>query len=261
MATTEPRAAADAEASSTGDPTPAAPMRVRVMEGGPYLVTGEVPLSRRRPVVSEHGEPLTWQTTEELDPPATYALCRCGQSGRKPFCDGTHAKIGFDGTETADATGYDTRATTYSGTGITVRDDRSICEHAGFCGNRVSNVWEMVPDTADNQVRSQLMAMIERCPSGALTYAVGDAQIEQDLRPRIGVIDNGPLAVTGTITVQRGDGSTEARARMTLCRCGRSSNKPFCDGSHIAAGFQDAGGLDTERPGTDAAVMRDHSAP
>jgi len=205
-------------------------------------------------VVSEHGEPLTWQVGEQLPVSGTYALCRCGHSGNKPFCDGTHAKVGFDGTETADASGYDARATTYRGTGITVRDDRSICQHAGFCGNRASNVWKMVPDTADTQVRSQLMAMIERCPSGALTYAVDGHEIEPDLRPAVGVVDDGPLAVTGGVNVVRADGTVEARARVTLCRCGSSANKPFCDGSHVAAGFRDDG------TGTGDDVGRDTTA-
>jgi CDGSH-type Zn-finger protein len=216
-------------------------MRVQVTDDGPYLVTGQVPLSRRRPVVSEYEEPLTWQTTETIGAPPTYRLCRCGASGRKPFCDGTHAKIDFDGTETASPSDYDARAKAYPGTGITMRDDRSVCEHAGFCGNRVTNVWKMVADTADTQIRAQLIAMVERCPSGALTYEVAGEVIEPDLRSGIGVIDDGPLAVTGGVTVARGDGSEEVRARVTLCRCGQSANKPFCDGSHSASGFRDAG--------------------
>lgn len=229
----------------SSDTATSSTMEIRVTEDGPYVVSGGVPLSRRRPVVSEHGEPLTWRTTESLDAPETYELCRCGHSDDKPFCSGAHATVGFDGEETADASGYDARAKTYEGTGVTVRDDRSICEHAGFCANRASNVWKMVRRTEDTQVRSEMIAMVERCPSGALTYSVDGQELEPDLRPSVRVVDDGPLAVTGgaagSITLVRGDGSRETRARMTLCRCGQSKNKPFCDGTHTSIGFQDAG--------------------
>src|SRR5215207_1809810 len=107
---------------------------VRIRPNGPYVVTGPVPVRRVRPVTSEHGEPMTWQTTERLPSGRTAALCRCGGSANKPWCDGTHASKGFDGTETAPVSSYAERATTYEGTNVVVRDDRSICAHAGFCG-------------------------------------------------------------------------------------------------------------------------------
>jgi CDGSH-type Zn-finger protein len=72
-----------------------------VLPDGPYLVYGEVPLRRRRKLVSEHNDTFNWQTPETLATEETYALCRCGRSGSKPFCDGTHADGVFDGTETA----------------------------------------------------------------------------------------------------------------------------------------------------------------
>ena len=83
-----------------------------------------------------------------------------------------------------------------------------------------------------------LMAMIERCPSGALTYEVEDRLVEPALPVEIGVVPDGPLWVTGGIEVERADGEPfEARNRVTLCRCGASANKPLCDGSHTEAGF------------------------
>ena len=63
---------------------------IAAVPGGPFVVSGGVDLYRRRAVHSEHGEPLTWETTERLDGGARTLLCRCGQSERKPFCDGTH---------------------------------------------------------------------------------------------------------------------------------------------------------------------------
>lgn len=226
MASTEPTATPDA-------PTIAA------APNGPLIVSGGVPLYRRRAVHSEHGEPLAWETTEQIETGERYALCRCGASSRKPLCDGTHAKVGFDADDSASGT-YDERANELGGTGITVRDDRSICVHAGFCGTRVTNVWKQVPETAESTVRAQVIAMVEKCPSGALTYRFDGDDVEPLLANAIAVTDDGPLWVTGDIAVTtQAGGPLESRNRVTLCRCGESANKPLCDGSHKTAGFTD----------------------
>jgi CDGSH-type Zn-finger protein len=211
---------------------------VKVQPNGPYVVSGSVPLRVKEPITSEHGEPLTWKTSEVTDDGVAYALCRCGESAKKPYCDGTHAGNGFDGTETASTDTYNERRTSYPGTGLEVFDDRAICVHAGFCGNQVSNVWKMASGTDDTQVRAQVMAMVERCPSGALTYEVDGAAVEPDLPTEVAVIPDGPLWISGSVPIERSDGeSIEARHRVTLCRCGHSANKPLCDGSHKEAGF------------------------
>ncbi|HEY8092647.1 MAG TPA: CDGSH iron-sulfur domain-containing protein [Acidimicrobiales bacterium] len=210
---------------------------------GPYLVGGDVPLYRRRAVHSEHGEPLTWVTTEQLEPRERYALCRCGQSANKPYCDGTHARVGFEALDDAPSEQvsghYDDRARPLGGTGIAVRDDRSICVHAGFCGNRVANVWKLTGQTGESTVRAQVIAMVERCPSGALTYQLDGSDVEPLLPAAISVIRDGPLWVTGRIPVSAGGAPLEARNRVTLCRCGQSAHKPLCDGTHKEVGFTD----------------------
>lgn len=211
---------------------------ITIAENGPYLVSGDVTLRRRAPIMSEHGEPLNWKTGEAIETKDRFALCRCGRSDNKPFCDGTHAREGFDGTETAPVDAYADRATAYPGTGITVYDDRGTCEHAGFCGNQVSNVWKMAPKTDDTVVRGQVMAMIDRCPSGALTYEVDGEVVEPVLPTEINVIPDGPLWVSGGVPIERSDGEpVETRNRVTMCRCGASKNKPLCDGSHREVGF------------------------
>jgi CDGSH-type Zn-finger protein len=221
------------------DRTSPAPPSITAAPNGPLLVEGGAPLYRRRAVHSEHGEPLTWETTDRLETGDRYALCRCGQSGRKPFCDGTHARVGFEAVDTATGA-YDDRSKVLGGTGITVRDDRSICVHAGFCGTRVTNVWKQVGQTDESTVRAQVIRMIESCPSGALTYRFDADDVEPLLPQAIAVTDDGPLWVTGGIGVTRSDGEPiETRNRVTLCRCGASANKPLCDGSHKDAGFTD----------------------
>jgi len=211
--------------------------------GGPLMVKGGVPLVRKSDVQSEHGEPLTWKTSEPLTDKGTYALCRCGASDNKPFCDGSHTAAGFEGVDSADASAYADRANELGGTNLTVSDDRSICVHAGFCGNRHTNVWKQVADTDDSMVRLAVINEIEKCPSGALTYRLDgdDADTEPDIPTQIGVIADGPLWVGGGIPVTTSEGvELEVRNRVTLCRCGASGNKPLCDGSHKEAGFADS---------------------
>ena len=216
--------------------------KITVRPRGPYLVRGGIPLVRKSQVMSEHGEPLTWKKEAVLSTENVYRLCRCGHSKSKPFCDGTHTLVEFDGTETADTGPVAGRQVDYVGEKIVVKDDRSLCMHAGFCGNRVTNIWKMVEETEDTQVRAQLMAMVERCPSGALSYSLeADGQIvEPDLPQEVAVIPDGPLWVSGGITVERRDGQPlETRNRVTLCRCGASGKKPLCDGTHKEIGFSD----------------------
>ena len=213
---------------------------LRTTHNGPYLVTGGVPLTRKSIVYSEHHEPLTWRKDETLDAPETYRLCRCGHSSHKPFCDNTHEKIGFDGTTNPPAGTSVVRARRFEGEGITMTDDSVLCIHAGFCGNRVDKVWTMIERTEDSRVRFALMHMVDQCPSGKLGYEIDGRTIEPDLPEAIGVVRNGPYWVTGSISITLEDGTElERRNRVTLCRCGRSRIKPFCDGSHIAARFHD----------------------
>jgi CDGSH-type Zn-finger protein len=233
---------------ATGDGRDAAGVKkIVIQQDGPYMVQGAVPLVRKAQVVSEYGEPLTWKKEGGIEAEEEYDLCRCGQSSARPFCDGmSHWESGFDGTETADTGVTAERQVTYEGgTGIVVRRDWSLCMNSGFCGNRITDIEEMVPETADTQVRAQAMAMIERCPSGSLVYSIaeGEPDVEPDLPQQIAVTTEitadgpiaGPLWVTGEIPVERADGRPfETRNRVTLCCCGLSQNKPLCDGTHRA---------------------------
>lgn len=217
--------------------------KITVRPDGPYIVRGGIPLVRKKKVMSEHGEPLDWQKESDLSTKDVYRLCRCGHSSNKPFCDGTHTKIEFDGTESANIGPISDRQVNLEGDKIVVRDDRPLCIHAGFCSNRITNVWEMIEKTEDAQVRAQIIAMVERCPSGALSYAFDTEgeTVEPDLPKEVIVIPDGPLWITGGIPVERSDFQPlETRNRVTLCRCGASSTKPLCDGTHKDIGFSDS---------------------
>ncbi len=218
--------------------------RVVVHKDGPYFVYGDVPLVRKTQVVSEHGEPITWQKTGTVaTAPGEYHLCRCGQSHNKPFCDGSHRAAGFDGTESADeGVTVDREMIVPGGTRIVVKKDPDLCMNSGFCGMRGASLGQFVAATADTKVRSLVIAMVERCPSGALTYRIEEgSDIEPDLPQQIALTTEitsdgpieGPLWLTGNIPVERSDGLPfETRNRVTLCNCGRSGSKPLCDGTH-----------------------------
>jgi len=213
---------------------------ITVLENGPYLVVGGVPLNRKSIVKSELHEPLTWKKDATLESDQSYRLCRCGQSSHKPFCDNTHARVGFVGTETAPTTPSAARARRFVGTKITMTDDSVLCMHGGFCGNHAEKVWQMMEHTDDTRVRFTVMQMVERCPSGKLSYEIDGVPVEPDLPEAISVTQDGPLWVTGGVPVTMSTGETlEVRNRVTLCRCGQSKNKPLCDGTHAEAGFRE----------------------
>jgi CDGSH-type Zn-finger protein len=228
------------KAATEGEDMPDPNQKITVQSDGPLIVHGGIPLARKSPVMSEHGEPLTWQKEGNIRSPESYALCRCGRTGNKLFCDDSHEDFDFDGSEAANPGPIAEREDTYAGTKITMKNDRSLCMHAGFCGNRITNVWKMIHETEDTQVRAQLMAMIERCPSGALSFTIEPegAAVEPDLPAEVAVTPDGPLWVSGGITVEMSNGQTlEARNRVTLCRCGASKIKPLCDGAHKDIGY------------------------
>ena len=222
-------------------------MKIEIIKDGPYYVSGGVPLVRKTQIVSEHGEPLTWKKEGTTECDEEYALCRCGQSANKPFCDGTHHQAPFDGSERADTSPREPGLIGLNfGRKIVVERDASVCMLSGFCGFENTSLPALVSRAnEDTQVRALVIAIVERCPSGALTYRLDaeEPDIEPDLPLQIaetieiteyGPI-RGPLWVTGGIAVERADGKPfEPRNRVTLCNCGKSGNKPLCDGTHRA---------------------------
>jgi len=205
---------------------------INVRADGPYAVTGAPPITRRRIVANDDGDSTEWETTAELDTSDEVLLCRCGGSQNKPFCDSSHASNGFTADD-GDAGSYDERSKVLGGQQVTIRDDRSICVHAAFCTNKVTSVWKMTRAGVDD---ADITSLIDRCPSGALTY-----ETEPLLERAVAAIADGPLWVTGAMPITLPDGTDlEPRNRVTLCRCGASNTKPLCDGSHKEIEFHDA---------------------
>jgi CDGSH-type Zn-finger protein len=217
--------------------------RIVVVVDGPYRVEGGVRLLRTAIVKSRFGEPTHWDEGPDFPAQETYVLCRCGGSATKPFCDGACETNGFDGTETADRGPIASRRSSWDGDGVVLYDDGSLCTHAGFCTNRRTTVWGLATEAADDDAREEFVGMVHRCPSGRLAFAEiddPDDTVEPALDPSIGVEPDASYWVRGGLPVVSEDGAPyEVRNRQTLCRCGRSANKPFCDGTHKHVGFED----------------------
>ena len=215
--------------------------RIRVRQNGPYTVSGSIPLIKMEIRNDSEGYSSTWHKVMTYPLQEQFALCRCGHSKNKPFCDSTHAKINFDGTETADNNLYLDRAETITGPALLLTDVENMCVHARFC-MRAGGIWNLTRQSGNNEARDIAIEEAGNCPSGRLVVwdkKTGKAR-EPEFKKSIVVIESsprlehGPLWVRGGIPVESSEGHVcEIRNRVTLCRCGKSYNKPFCDGSHV----------------------------
>jgi CDGSH-type Zn-finger protein len=213
--------------------------RIKVARNGPYIVYGGIPLSNQIIVLDSEGQSLEWQETKWYPIKQVYYLCRCGQTKNKPFCDGSHGKINFDGTETATHKNYIDQCQKFTGPNLDLTDAKPLCAHAAFC-DRAGGIWNLIPRSDDPEARRIALEVGRNCPSGRLVdWDKAGQAIEPTLEPSIAIVEYpemgmiGPIWVRGGIPIESVDGKTyEIRNRVTLCGCGKSSNKPFCDGTH-----------------------------
>jgi len=214
------------------------PPSAQTARAGPYLVTNVANLSTH--------------LGERMQTPPQVALCRCGSSSVKPFCDGTHADIGFS--EAKDPKRVPDRRDTYPGQQVTIFDNRGICQHSGFCTDRLASAFRVdsEPFVAPSGGRmDEIIRAVRDCPSGALSLALGGDEArafvdwDHGREPAIEVTKDGPYRITGGIPLVDAVGAVVARAEgasgehYALCRCGHSQNKPFCSGMHWYVRFRD----------------------
>ncbi|KAA3610034.1 MAG: hypothetical protein D8M58_07655 [Calditrichaeota bacterium] len=172
----------------------------------------------------------------------TMALCRCGGSANKPFCDGTHAKHGFSSAKLEGR--IEDKRDNYKGKKITIHDNRGICAHAGRCTDGLAAVFHLNEEPwihPDSASVNEIIETIQKCPSGALSYSIDEKEHrDREAEPSIFIAPNGPYVVSGgpeLLDTKRAEGASEEH--FTMCRCGGSKNKPFCDGTHWHNNFKD----------------------
>ncbi|MBL8340374.1 MAG: CDGSH iron-sulfur domain-containing protein [Rubrivivax sp.] len=205
--------------------------RIECIPNGPLKVQGLTTLRNAR------GEALPVE-------PSTF-LCRCGGSARKPYCDGTHRRNGFASAKSPERTPE--RVDHYRGRQVTIHDNRGLCAHAGRCTDGLPATFRhgqepFIDADADADAVARICEVVASCPSGALSVTVHDAASAPPAappRPPGIVVTPGPYAVVGGIAIDQPQGAGASAEHYTLCRCGASKNKPFCDGSHWAVGFKD----------------------
>lgn len=215
-------------------------MRIKITEDGPYTVTGGVPLMDQILVPDAEGFSTHWFKGKEYPLQQEYDLCRCGHSKTKPFCDLTHNEIFFDGTETASRESFEKQAEPkVTGPELELTEVVALCALARFC-DRAGGVWDNTRASDDPQAKKIALQEVGDCPSGRLILRDKEENlIEPEFEPSIGLVIDpvtsqlGPIWVRGGIPIESSDGTVyEIRNRVTLCRCGESMNKPFCDGRH-----------------------------
>jgi CDGSH-type Zn-finger protein len=232
-------------------------MKIVVSKDGPYLVSGSIPLKVQVITPNSEGFSWEWKDGEKFQEREEYNLCRCGQSKNKPFCDNSHLRVKFDGKETATRRPYVRQAEVFEGPTLRLSDAEDLCAFARFC-DAGGRIWGLTGQTDNLDSKKLVIREANHCPGGRLVVQdkkTGDV-VENHLDPAIGVVEDpalgvsGPLWIQGGIPIESADGTPyEVRNRVTLCRCGVSINKPFCNGSHASIKFRDGLLKDANRIG------------
>ena len=218
--------------------------KIKILKNGPYIVMGNVPLSEK--IIVSKGKMNVFKDGRKLPQAEEYALCRCGKSKNAPFCDGSHDKVGFDGTERASREKFEDRAELLEGPDLDLLDDNR-CAFARFCHREDGKVWELTENSNNPKYREEAIIAASECPAGRLVaYDKTGKALEPEYEPSIEILQDpekeasGPIFVKGNIPIESSEGYTyEIRNRVTLCRCGKSRNRPFCDATHISINYID----------------------
>ncbi|MDE5691909.1 MAG: CDGSH iron-sulfur domain-containing protein [Alistipes sp.] len=221
---------------------------ITVTEKGPFLVFGRPPFCEQFIMPDADNESWYFQEGRHFSTEAEpTALCRCGASARKPYCDGAHARIAWDPRLTAPVRPSDEQTERTEGETLAMTDRPKLCVFARFCHPH-GDAWTLTERSADPRARALAVREASMCPSGRLTAwdkATG-SPYEFRFEPSLGLIEDpaigasGGLWIRGGIPLRRENGEVyELRNRVVVCRCGHSANKPYCDGTHAAVKWRD----------------------
>lgn len=228
--------------------------RITIMTDGPYLVYGKPVLKQQFLMPDDKGNCWYYKAGKSFPlPEEPTAVCRCGASKNKPYCDGSHVTADWDSRLTASHEPLLAGAELMEGPRINLTDNESFCAFARVCDAK-GRVWNLV-EVDSEEAKEIVIHEANHCPAGRLSAwnkETGEPY-EPELKPALGLIEDplircsAALWVTGGIPISKEDGTTyEVRNRVTLCRCGESSNKPYCDGTHASVKFRDGIGGDPE---------------
>ncbi len=185
------------------------------------------------PLVVKDLTSMTGPAGEAIEPAPVVALCRCGLSANKPYCDGSHRDAGFKSRDDTPLSGKD-RTLTYEGADVTVTYNPMMCSHAAECGRLASHIFNPAQKPwvqPDKGTVEEVRSVVAACPSGALQLE-HEGVVVDETRSEVTVERNGPYWVTGVAPPVPPQGDGMSTEKFVLCRCGMSGNKPFCDGSH-----------------------------
>lgn len=226
-------------------------LHVVVAEQGPYLLYGVAPFVQQFIMSDDLDESWFYKSGKEYslsqDPAIPTALCRCGASGQKPYCDGTHANVEWDGELTSPIDRLLDDAQYFEGEELLMSDSERYCCYARFC-HPGGGAWRLTRNSGDEESRKLAIREASMCPSARLmAWGRGeDAPYEFDFEPSIGLLEDPAIECSagiwlrGGVPVEKMTGERyEIRNRVVLCRCGASGNKPYCDGSHASVHWRD----------------------
>ncbi len=221
--------------------------KIKITKNGPYLVSGNISLEEM--IIDLNTTGYIYKQGRKFEVSTAYALCRCGKSKNAPFCDGAHVATHFDGTLSPTMKPFKEDALKYYGKNLIMEDVEELCSLSRFCHSKKGNAWTLTEEANNAEDEKLAIKLACDCPSGRLVmYDKNTNQvIEPVYDPSIVILQDplkgcsGPIWVRGDITIEDEHGNIlEPRNRITLCRCGHSDNKPFCDAEHINVQFLDS---------------------
>lgn len=198
----------------------------------------QIIFTRNSPYYIVNGKNIVFENETIEDLQSVTPICRCGQSKSMPYCDGYHEKTGLKTDKLDDRAKNQWKE--YSGEDITVHFNLGLCSHGQTCLKGLPSVFNIDKKPwidVSKASTKEIINAVKKCPSGALTYTKdGHHETEFEYEDSIVIAKEGPIFVKGDIDLVDDMNSLNelvSKNRFTLCKCGKSKNKPFCDGTHI----------------------------